>query len=171
LLQTPDYARVIIRAMEHRSGDEINQFMDDFRVKRQEVLTHRDGLDPLELVVVTHESTLRQPVGSPKILRDQLDALVEHSKAPNVKLHVLRFAAGPVATMTCMYAYFEYQDADDLEQDIVHVETHAGFLTVQDPSRVAEYRKWHDGLVKVSLDEDDSRKLIRSVRDDVPDGP
>ena len=139
----------------------------DFRVRRQEVLNHRDGLDPLKLVAVTHESALRQTVGSPEILRDQLDALVERSWSPNVSLHVLPFAAGPVFTMTCMYAYFEYVDAD-LEQDVVHIETHAGFFSIDNPGKVAEYRTWHDDLVRASLSEDDSRKFIRSISDEIP---
>ena len=42
--------------------------------------------------------------------------------------------------MTCMYAYFEYQD-DDLEQDLMQIETQAGFWTIDNPVRVAEYRK------------------------------
>jgi len=67
-----------------------------------------------------------------------------------------------------MYAYFEYQDADNLEKDVVHIETHAGFLTIEEPDRVATYRRAHDALVEASLSEDDSRALIRSVRDDLP---
>lgn len=165
LLQTTDYAQAIFRDMEHRPEHEVHELVAEVRIRRQEALSHRDGLDPLRLVAVTHESALRQAVGSPQILRDQLDALVERSKAPNVSLHILPFAARPVFTMTCMYAYFEYQD--DLTQDIVDIETHAGFLSIDDPGKVAEYREAHDALVKASLNEDDSRTFIRSIRDDV----
>ena len=70
--------------------------------------------------------------------------------------------------MTCMYAYFEYQDPEDLEQDLVQIETHAGFWTIDDPVRVAEYRKAHDSLIASSLSENDSRALIRSIRDSMP---
>ena len=163
LLQTEGYARAIFRDMEHRSEDEIDQLVD-VRKRRQQALTSRGGLDPLTLVAVTHESTLRQAVGSPQIMRDQLDALIERSTAPNVTLRVLPFTAKPIFTMTCMYAYFEYQEA--LEQDIVHIETHGGFLSIEDPVKVAEYRKAHDALVKASLSVDDTRAFIRSIRDD-----
>ena len=166
LLQTADYAAAVFRDMEHRSEDEIRQLVE-VRRRRQEVLSHREGLDPLTLIVVTHESALRQAVGSSAVLRDQLDALLERTRAPNVSLHVLPFAVVPVFTMTCMYAYFEYRDADNLEQDVVHIETHAGFFTIEDPSRVAVYREAHDALVKASLSVDDSRRLIRSARDDI----
>jgi hypothetical protein len=137
-------------------------------MERQRVLHHREGLDPLKLVAVTHESALRQSVGSAQILRDQLDALVERSTAPNVSLHVLPFSASPVFTMTCMYAYFEYQGDKRLEQDVVHIETHAGFASIEDPDRVADYRKWHDALVKASVPEDEMPKFIRRVRDGTP---
>jgi transcriptional regulator with XRE-family HTH domain len=165
LLQTADYARAIFRDMEHRSEDEIGQLLD-VRARRQQALTSREGLDPLKLVAVTHESCLRQAVGSPQILRDQLDALAERSEAPNVSLHVLPFEARPVFTMTCMYAYFEYQDAD-LEQDVVHLETPAGYWSIENADKVAEYRRAHDGLVNASLSEDASRARIRSIRDEI----
>jgi transcriptional regulator with XRE-family HTH domain len=170
LLQTPDYARAVWRNMEQRTEEDIRHLVD-VRLRRQKALTHREGLDPLKLVAVTHESTLRQAVGSPEILRDQLDELVERSKAPNVTLHVLPFAASPVFTMTCMYAYFEYQDVADLEQDVVHIETHAGFFSIENPGKVAEYRKWHGALVRASLSEDDSRTRIRRIRDEMRNEP
>jgi transcriptional regulator with XRE-family HTH domain len=164
LLQTTEYARAIFRDMERRSEAETSQLLD-VRARRQQALTSREGLDPLQLVAVTHESSLRQGVGSNRILQEQLDALVKRSSAPNVSLHVLPFDAGPIFTMTCMYAYFEYQDAD-LEQDVVHIETPAGYWSIENPDKVAEYRKAHDALVKASLSQDDSRALISAIRDE-----
>jgi hypothetical protein len=182
LLHTPEYARTLIQHIEPRSADYAQASFEDtehfsagkvreqvdLRMQRQQVLSHRDGLDPLQLVAVVHESALRQSVGSPEILRDQLDALVERSKAPNISLHVLRLSASPVFTMNCMYAYFEYRGDKNLEQDVVHIETHGGFASIEDPDRVADYRKWHDALVEASLTEDETRALICSIRDDMP---
>jgi hypothetical protein len=99
-------------------------------------------------------------------MRDQLDALIKGSKSQSVSLHVLPFTAEPVFTMTCMYAYFEYQGAGK-EQDVVHIETHAGYWSLEDPDKVAKYRVAHEDLVKASLGEADSRRLIGSIRDDV----
>ena len=70
--------------------------------------------------------------------------------------------------MTCMYAYFQYEDPEDLEQDLVHIETQAGFWTVSDAEEVAEYRKAHDDLITASLSKEDSRALIRDIRDSLP---
>jgi Domain of unknown function (DUF5753) len=122
---------------------------------------------PLRLVAVTHESTLRQLIGSPAIMRAQLDALAEAPDQPDVRFHVLPFTAPPVFSMTCMYAHFEYQDIDGLDQDIVHIETHAGFLIIDDSAQVARYRAAHDALVAASLSQADSRALIRTTRDEL----
>jgi len=50
----------------------------------------------------------------------------------------------------------------------MQIETQAGFWTIDNPDRVAEYKKAHENLVAFSLSEDDSRSLIRSVRDSIP---
>jgi transcriptional regulator with XRE-family HTH domain len=165
LLQTLDYARAVFRDMERRSEGEIRQLLT-IRLRRQEALRSREGLEPLRLIAVTHESTLHQMVGSAGIMREQLDELIARSTDPNVTLRVLPFSAGPVFSMTCMYALFEYKDVG--ESDIVHIETHAGFFSVEDEGQVKKYRTYHDALLRASLTEEESRNLIRSIRDAPP---
>jgi hypothetical protein len=155
--------------MEHRTDEEVSQLVE-VRLIRQAALTSRTGMAPLRLVAVTHESTLRQLIGSPEIMRAQLDALASAPDQPDVRLHVLPFTAPPVFSMTCMYAHFEYQDIDGLDQDIVHIETHAGFLIIDDSAQVARYRAAHDALVAASLSPADSRSLIRTTRHDLYGG-
>jgi transcriptional regulator with XRE-family HTH domain len=161
LLQTPDYARAVFRDMESRSEEQIRQLLE-VRARRQEAL-RREGPAPLRLIAVTHESTLHQLVGSPGIMREQLGELAERSADSNVSLHVLPFTARPVFSMTCMYAHFEYRDAG--ESDIVHVETHAGYFSVEEADEVGRYRSAHDALVRASLTEEASRELICNIRD------
>lgn len=162
LLQTLDYARAVFSDMERRSEREIQELLE-IRVRRQEALRRREGLKPLRLVAVTHETTLHQVVGSRSIMRAQLDHLLERSAAPNVDLRVLPFTAKPTFSMTCMWAYFEYEDVG--ESDIVHVETHAGFFSVGNAEQVKKYRASHGALMAASLNEKDSRELIHSVRE------
>jgi transcriptional regulator with XRE-family HTH domain len=169
LLQTENYAAAIFRDMEGRSEDEVRQLVE-VRLIRQAALTSREDLPPLQLVAVTHESTLRQVIGSPAIMRAQLDRLADRPADQHVRLHVLPFTARPVFSMTCMYAYFEYQDIDSLDQDVVHIETHAGFLNIEDAGQVARYRAAHEALVQASLTEDESLARIRQVRDELYDG-
>ena len=167
LLQVDAYTEAVYRDMERRPEDQIGQLME-IRRGRKEALKQREGLDPLKLVAVTHECTLRQSVGSPEIMRDQLDELLARSYDDNISLYVFPFSAKPTFTMTCMWGYFEYQDPEDLERDLVQIETPAGFWTIEDPGQVAGYRKAHDSLIDSSLDEDDSRGLIRGILDSLP---
>ena len=162
LLQTLDYTRAVYRDMERRPESEIRQLLA-VRLRRQEALRSREDLEPLKLVAVTHESSLHQLVGSPGIMREQLDELLERSTASNITLRVLPFTAKPVFSMTCMYALFEYKDIG--ESDIVNIETHAGFFSVEDEGQVKKYRTHHDALMRASLTEEESRNLIRGIRD------
>jgi transcriptional regulator with XRE-family HTH domain len=164
LLQTIDYARAVFRDMERRPEREVQQLLE-IRLRRQEALRRREGLKPLRLVAVTHETALRQIVGSPGIMREQLDALVERSAVPNVDLRVLPFTAQPMFSMTCMWAYFQYDDSG--ESDIVHVETHAGFFSLGDAEQVRKYRAAHDALMRASLGREQSLELISSVRNEM----
>jgi transcriptional regulator with XRE-family HTH domain len=166
LLQTDDYAAAIFRDMDGRSDEEIRQLIEVQRI-RQAAVTSREDLPPLELVAVTHESALRQVIGSAALMRAQLDALVERSASPRVRLYVLPFTATPVFSMTCMYAYFEFRDSDSPDQDIVQIETPAGFLTLEDSAQVARYRAAHDSLVQAALTQDESRARIREIRDEL----
>jgi transcriptional regulator with XRE-family HTH domain len=162
LLQTEEYARAVFRDMEGRTEDQVAQLLE-VRNRRKEALRSREGLEPLELIAVTYESTLRQLVGSADIMIEQLEELVVRSADPNIHLRVLPFDARLTWSMTCMYAYFEYKDAG--ESDIVHIETHAGFFNVENPEQVRKYRTAHDDLMSASLGEKASRDLICSIRD------
>jgi transcriptional regulator with XRE-family HTH domain len=166
-LQTKAYAAAYYQDLERRPTDQMPELLQ-IREKRKEALKHRNGLDPLRLIAVTHECSLRQIVGSAQVMREQLDELLVRSGEENVALHVFPFSATPAPTMTCMYAYFQYEDPEDpedLEQDVVQIETQDGFLTIDNPKDVKRYRDAHAELVAAALSEDDSRTLIRSIRD------
>ncbi|MGE5134952.1 MAG: helix-turn-helix domain-containing protein [Gemmatimonadota bacterium] len=86
LLQTPDYARAVIRlAQERASLPQVEQFVR-FRMRRQEIL-RRPG--PARLWAVIDEDVLRRPVGSRAIMRAQLEHLQEAAALPNVTIQVL----------------------------------------------------------------------------------
>ncbi|MEU4250628.1 helix-turn-helix transcriptional regulator [Amycolatopsis sp. NPDC026612] len=162
LLQTPDYARAQYSTHEPWwSAEEVERLVE-LREHRKHVLTERDDMPPLKLVAVTHECAVRQLVGSREIMCAQLDHLVERSTAPNIELRVFPFSHPPEFSMTCMYAYFEFEN--ELDRDIVHIETHAGFRHIETAKTVEYYRGYHGALVAASLEPDESRALIRRVQ-------
>lgn len=165
LVQTPEYSRADYRSREPWHSEEALDQLIEIRTRRQQALRFREGQSPLELVAVTHESSLLQRVGSTQTMRAQLDALIDLSTAPNIQLYILPFTAQPVFTYTCSYAYFEY--GKEIDQDIVHIETHAGFWHLEKPDEVKRYRRYYDDLMAASLTMEKSRSRIREVRDEL----
>jgi hypothetical protein len=62
-----------------------------------------------------------------------------------------------------MYALFEYKDVG--ESDVVNIETHAGFFSVEEEGQVKKYRTHHEALMRASLTEEESKNLIIRLRD------
>jgi transcriptional regulator with XRE-family HTH domain len=162
LLQTADYSRVYYQNAEPWRTPSDIEMLVELRQGRQAALDHRADQQPLRLVAVTHESSLRQHMGTPEIMHTQLQHLVERSTTPNVDLRVLPFSAPLTFTSTCMYAYFEFSDA--LDRDVVAIETHAGFRYIETTKTVAQYRRHYENLLDHSLSPEDTRGLIQSIQ-------
>jgi hypothetical protein len=143
-----------------RSADEVEQLVQ-LRAQRRKLLEPHENRAPLRLVSVCHETALRQVVGSPEILQQQLRAIDESFDRPNVLLRVLPFSASLPFTSACMYTYWEFGDA--LDRDVVHVETHAGYLLLETDESLAKYRRYFDELLQRALSPEASRALVRSA--------
>ncbi|NEA36595.1 helix-turn-helix domain-containing protein [Streptomyces sp. SID13031] len=119
LLQTPDYARAVIRL---GRGDrplpaaEIDRLVA-LRKTRQEIL---EGSAPTRLWAIVDEAVLRRPIGGRAVLRAQLEHLAELSRLPNVTLQILPFAAGGYAATGGAFSLLRFADAD--LPDVVYIE-------------------------------------------------
>lgn len=160
LLQTEAYARRLYSSMEPwRGAGDIEQLVK-LRVERQKVLNEREP-EPLHLTAVMHETALRQLVGTPDIMREQLEYLLGRTKDKHIELRILPFTALPVFTSTCMWAHFEF--GDSLDRDVVHVETHAGFRYIETPDQVRQYQRHFSELWRRALNDQDTRQMLESA--------
>lgn len=159
LLQTPDYIREFCRGLGYEwTGEQIEEQVA-LRHRRQQVLTDRKPR-PLELSVVVHESCLRQVVGSPAVMRAQLDAVVQWSTMPNIELRVLPFAAPLVPGAGCAYTHFTFAEADE---SIVSVGCHTGHREIAHPRQLAAFDEHFQELRARSLSAAASRDLVGTV--------
>jgi len=161
LLQTREYTRELVKAMSPwYTSEEVERFVQ-LRMRRQDGLSHREGRPPLELRTIIHEVSLSQLVGSPEIMRDQLDALLTApSKYPKVDLRILPARAEPHLMNTCTWSYFVFEE---LDRDVVHLETHAGFRYIEDIETIKRYGRAFSDMSERSLDPEESAKLIHSM--------
>jgi DNA-binding XRE family transcriptional regulator len=133
LLQTDDYARSVMgRALEEEPGDIERRV--ELRAARQAVLTRPD---PPRLWAVIDEAALRRPVGSPEIMRAQLERLIEATRLPNVTLQVLRFRAGAHPAMVGAFSILRFADAD--LPDVVYLEHLTGAIYLDKREDVRQY--------------------------------
>ncbi|GIE83369.1 transcriptional regulator [Actinoplanes philippinensis] len=117
LLQTPDYARaVIMLGHAGASADEINRRVD-VRRQRQQILTRSGGP---QLWAVIDEAVLRRPIGGVDVMRAQIEALIEASKLPGVRLQIIPFLAGGHAAAGGPFAILRFPEPE--LPDVVYVE-------------------------------------------------
>jgi transcriptional regulator with XRE-family HTH domain len=91
LLQTEDYARAVLEAANPASGeDEIDRLVSA-RMDRQAILTQDE---PPLLWVIIDEGVLVRPVGGRRVMRAQIDRLIEAARLPKIMLQVLPIGAG-----------------------------------------------------------------------------
>ncbi|MEV5705350.1 DUF5753 domain-containing protein [Actinoallomurus sp. NPDC052274] len=85
LLQTEDYTRAVLRHNHHSPIDVEAQVQE--RLRRQSAVLER--ADPPMAVFVLDEQVLLRSVGGPKVMRDQLERLIQVSMRPKVIVHII----------------------------------------------------------------------------------
>ncbi|MFI5840508.1 DUF5753 domain-containing protein [Catenuloplanes sp. NPDC051500] len=157
LLQTPEYARAVIRGV-HRTmpEDEVAQ-RAEVRARRQEVLARKRT--PLWMVI--DEAILHRPVGGPEVMRAQLDALLD-GDARRVQLQVVPFGVG--AHPGSQGSFVVMQFAED--PDLVYIETLTGSVILESAEEVSLHSSNFEHLIALALSQADSRKLISARRKD-----
>jgi len=91
LLQTMDYAMAVLRELRPRDSAEQIARVVDLRMQRQRLL---DQDPPLDLWLILDEGAVRRNIGGAKVMRPQLEHLIQASWSSNVTLQILGFEAG-----------------------------------------------------------------------------
>jgi transcriptional regulator with XRE-family HTH domain len=107
LLQTEDYARVMLRTHVLATDDEVDE-MVAARIDRQVILT-RDK--PPMLWVLLDEGVLRRPVGGGEVMAGQLRHLIECAARPNIVIQVIPASVGAHQGMSGTFVIADFADA------------------------------------------------------------
>jgi hypothetical protein len=141
LLQTEDYARaVVLLGHGTKPISEIEQRVR-LRMARQQVLTRQDAP---RLWAVLDEAALRRPIGGLKVMRAQLEALLEAAELPNVTLQVIPFSAGGHAAAGGAFTILRFPDQD--LPDVVYAEQLTSALYLDKREDVDDYASAMDRL-------------------------
>jgi transcriptional regulator with XRE-family HTH domain len=160
LLQTPDYARAVVRASRPTDTSEEIDRRVEIRLERQEVLVRTDPPPP-RFNVVLSEGALRRPVGGYDVMRMQLEYLMQPRDRANVTVQVLPFDAGVHPSMMAPFTMITFSDPDDL--GVVNVENATGALFLEEPAELRFYDEIYSALQISALSADDSQAFLKST--------
>jgi transcriptional regulator with XRE-family HTH domain len=158
LLQTEAYATSLLSALRpHLSPDEIAKLVE-LRQRRQEILL-ADG-DPTRLLAVVDEAALRRAWATGT--EDEAHAQVEHlrsmSARRNVSLRILPLDSGLHAGVMSVFTVFQF--SDDIDRDVVSIETHGGDRYLEEQSSVLEYLRLFDSVSHQAYDGAETHDLL-----------
>jgi transcriptional regulator with XRE-family HTH domain len=142
LLQTPDYARAIVRLGHAEAPDDEIDRRVELRIQRQDVLCRER---PPQLWAILDEAVLRRPIGGPRVMAAQVRALAEICKQPSVTLQILPFSSGGHAAMGGAFSILRFPDQE--LPDVVYLERMDGATYLDRRSDVDLYTEAMDTLL------------------------
>jgi transcriptional regulator with XRE-family HTH domain len=165
LLQTPDYGRAMVHGvLPNATQAEIDERVEA-RAERQKLL---DGDQPLELWAVIDEAAIRRVVGGRSVMAAQLEHVVTMMQRPNITVQVITFDSGAHPGMPGAFVHMEFRD--ELDPDLVYVDTLAGDIFLETDDDIRRYRSMFDHLRAGALSPNDSARLITTISADLKGG-
>ncbi|MFF4830537.1 DUF5753 domain-containing protein [Streptomyces sp. NPDC001315] len=162
LFQTAEYARSLaVSDGVWEDPDDIERIVG-VRMRRQERLR---GEHPLQVYAVVWEAALRQLIGGPEVMRAQLEHLLEVVQLPNVRLQVLPFRTGGHPCITGPFSIVSFAETEAV--DVVHVDTIASTVWVENETESATYSSFFDRTARLSLAQHDATLLIDRIRQEI----
>ena len=160
LVQTEDYARTVIIAGNPRLSDAELERRVNARMERQRIF-ERDS--PPMYWMVLHEGALRQVIGSPRIMGDQLDKLIEAVRSPDIVIQVLQFTASDHPGTDGPVTVFDFPDATSK----AYTECNGGGMITETHEAVADLMTTMNMIRAAALPPRESVNLLRQIRDEI----
>jgi transcriptional regulator with XRE-family HTH domain len=159
LFQTPSYAAHLLRAiLPGRTPEQVSQLIE-IRQRRQQNLLGQESTT--RFITVIDEAALRRIVGSEPETWLQLDRLRQLAGAKRITIKVLPFSAKEHAGLMGMFTIFQF--ADDIDRDVVSIETHSGDRYLEEESSVLSYLRMFDSVSETALDASESLDFITKI--------
>ncbi|MCX4509342.1 helix-turn-helix domain-containing protein [Streptomyces sp. NBC_01619] len=155
LLQTQAYASAVLGAMDRSKLDD----RTTVRLARQRILKKEQ---PPVFWAIVGEAAMRQEIGGPDVMREQLSRLMSYEIDPRVNIQVLPFNAGAHAGLTGPFDLFRFTD----DPTIVYTEGYGAGHPTANPDTVKNCSLRYDHLQAAALSIKDSAALIRRTMEE-----
>ena len=149
LLQTPAYAEAQLKGEKKKIED---------RLARQSILT-RQSPPPPGCTFLVDEGVLLREVGSPQVMNEQCDHLIEAPQALGVSLHIVRLSGEHGGNISS----FTIATMEDM-REVAYFECPARGFTLEAPEELAATRRALREVRALALPTDQSLDVIRKVQ-------
>ncbi|MEU2787428.1 helix-turn-helix transcriptional regulator [Streptomyces sp. NPDC007100] len=120
---------------------------------------------PLHLRAVIYEAVLRNLVGGPGVMREQLDLLAMATERSNVSVRVLPFSAGARNGIDCGFNILSF--AEPGAMDVVYIEIPRTQAWIEGGREAAEHDAMFERIATHALCERESRTFISNLSKDL----
>ena len=158
LFQTEDYARAVTLLGNPGAAPSDVDLRVELRMARQEVLTRAD---PPRIWAVVDENALRRAVGGTRVMRGQVQRLIELTELPNVTLQAITFQAGGHAAAGGSFSILRFSEKDI--NDIAYLEQLTSALYLDKRADVDNYLKVMDRICAEAISPNETRRLLEGI--------
>jgi transcriptional regulator with XRE-family HTH domain len=158
LLQTEAYARAVVSAGDPDASSADIDRRVHLRVTRQGIL-HRP--EPLQLWVVLDEAALHRPIGGSKVMKEQVEHLLELMMLPHVTIQVMPFRFGGHAGDSGAFSILRFSEPE--LPDVVYIEQLVSAYYLDKREYVERYAKIMDRLFVDSQPPETTRETLQRI--------
>ncbi len=160
LLQTRDYARAVTQ-LARTDTLEVERRVE-LRMRRQQVFLSSTGP---RLWAVIDEAALRRGLGSAKLMRDQIDRLIELNELPSISIQIAPLRYGGHAAAGGPFSILRFAEPD--LPDIVYLEQLTSSLYLDKRPDVEHYAAVMDRLCAQVEQPGRTEPILRAIRDEL----
>jgi hypothetical protein len=161
LLQTEEYARALASHGDPRLANDDVERRVALRMRRQKLLV---GPQAPRLWAIIDESVLYRPIGGAKVLKTQIDRLLELTALSHIALQVVPYS---ISGYHAEGAFTLLSFAEPELPNIAYIEHLAGALYLEKLDEIEIYSRAHDQLAVAGETPDRSRQLLAKRRAEI----
>jgi transcriptional regulator with XRE-family HTH domain len=161
LLQIEGYARAIFSHGRPEMADERVDQLVALRMRRQKMFSRPDAP---RVWMVLDESVLHRPIGGMKVLKQQIEYLLEMSALPHVSVQILPFSR---SGLSAEHAFSLLRFGEPELPNIAYVEYLTGAHYIEKREEIEKYSRALDMLAVDAETPDRSRSMLAKRRQEI----
>ncbi|MEW2157653.1 helix-turn-helix transcriptional regulator [Streptomyces sp. NPDC007189] len=158
-MQTPGYAREVLGSGHPAKSDERRDSLLSTRLERARIL---ENFDSPKVTLLLGEAALRQVIGGPQVMCDQLRHILELGESRRIRVHVLPFTVGAHALLEGPVKLMWFEELPP----VAYVEGLKSGRIWEVQGTVRELEDVYDHALGDALSHRESLALIGSVAED-----